>query len=75
MVKIETKRNLGIQLYLPNSQKSLIFIASKWTTYASTLRQNFWEWGLFEILDKFVNFDRIQLWQHKITPFPVKFWV
>ena len=23
----------------------------------------------------FVNSDKIQLWQHKVTPFPVKFWV
>ena len=23
----------------------------------------------------FVNSDKIQLWQHKVTPFPVRFWV
>ena len=23
----------------------------------------------------FVNSDKIQLWQYKVTPFPVKFWV
>ena len=22
----------------------------------------------------FVNSDKIQLWQYKVTPFPVKFW-